>query len=70
MEGIEMTIHIEAGKDWFLRSKAQGLDWGPFDTEEKAWSYLFGRDPVNNEVEQYQNCGWSVFRAFPDINEK
>jgi hypothetical protein len=60
-----MVITIEDGKDYFLRSDIQHLDWGPFDTEDLAWRHLFGRDSTRSEREYHQTCGWSVFRAFP-----
>lgn len=58
-----MPIVIEEGKDWFLRSKVQGLDWGPFDTEDLAWRYLFGRESTAEEREQHERAGWSTFQA-------
>lgn len=58
-----MTIRIEAGKDWFLRSTVQGTDWGPFDTEAKAWHHLFGRESTNEEQATYKRAGWSAFQV-------
>lgn len=58
-----MAILIIEGKDWFLRSEVQGLDWGPFDTEDLAWRHLFGHESTSEERETHKRAGWSTFQA-------
>lgn len=49
--------------DWFL-IQFTGTDHevmhGPFETEARAWKYLFGRDPGPEELELHKNSKWSV----------
>lgn len=45
---------------YYLNNSTQEKSWGPFPTRERAWLYLFGRCPETQEIEKYEECGWSV----------
>lgn len=47
-------------KEWWLQSDPQRKGWGPFNTEEAAWRFLFGRDFTPDEVRRHEECGWYV----------
>ena len=51
---------MESEKEYSLISVPQQRRWGPFESEDAAWHYLFGRDYDEHDIAQHQEAGWSV----------
>ena len=47
-------------REYWLQSDAQRRGWGPFNSEEKAWKYLFGRGYTDEDVALHMSAGWYV----------
>lgn len=43
---------------WLVNSR--GDNWGGFESEERAWKYLFGRNSKPEERDAHRAAGWSV----------
>ena len=42
-------------REWWLQNDTQKKGWGPFESGDAAWRYLFGRDSSEAERKQYQD---------------
>ena len=51
---------MESKAEYWLHSDAQNKSFGPFNSEERAWRYLFGRESSWADREQHKNAGWHV----------
>ena len=47
-------------KEYWLQSDAQEKGWGPFESEDAALHYLFGRESDEQERKRYNEYGWYV----------
>lgn len=47
-------------KEYWLQSDTQQKGWGPFETEDAAWRYLFGRESDEHDRKQHKEAGWYV----------
>ena len=53
-------MDVQPKKEYYLQSDPQQKGWGPFETEQSAWKYLFGREPKDNDITQHKEAGWYV----------
>lgn len=51
---------MEPKKEYWLQSDPQQKGWGPFETEDAAWRYLFGRDSDERDRDQHKEAGWYI----------
>jgi hypothetical protein len=53
---------------WFLVN-SRGDKWGGFESEERAWKYLFGRHSKPEERDTHRAAGWSVVELPNKMND-